>query len=82
MQKNTPSTIMFVIQKHVSMLNGCCFELEEKKMKRMLAIVLVLCMVLSLCACGGSGDKAAASGEKKAAAPKAKKTAKTDKTEE
>ena len=55
---------MFVIQKHVSMLNGCCFELEEKKMKRMLAIVLVLCMALSLCACGGSGDKAAASGEK------------------
>ena len=45
------------------MLNGCCFELEEKKMKRMLAIVLVLCMALSLCACGGSGDKAAASGE-------------------
>ena len=38
---------MFVIQKHVSMLNGCCFELEEKKMKRMLAIVLVLCMALS-----------------------------------
>ena len=55
---------MFVIQKHVSVLNGCCFELEEKKMKRMLAIVLVLCMALSLCACGGSGDKAAASGEK------------------
>ena len=45
---------MFVIQKHVSVFNGCCFELEEKKMKRILAIVLVLCMALSLCACGGA----------------------------
>ena len=33
-------------------------------MKKMLAILLVLCMTLSLCACGGSGEKAAASGEK------------------
>jgi len=33
-------------------------------MKKMLAILLVLCMTLSLCACGGSGEQAAASGEK------------------
>ena len=63
LQKKTPSTIMFVIQKHVSAFNGCCFELEEKKMKRLLAIALVLCMALSLCACGASGGKAA-SGDK------------------
>ena len=33
-------------------------------MKKMLAILLVLCMTLSLCACGGSGEQASASGEK------------------
>ena len=31
-------------------------------MKKLTALLLVLCMVLSLCACGGSGSKA--SGEK------------------
>ena len=58
------SAIMFVIRKHVSATSGCSFGLEEMKMKKMLAILLVLCMTLSLCACGGSGEKAAASGEK------------------
>ena len=55
---------MFVIRKHVSATSGCGFGLEEKKMKKFLAIVLVLCMALSLCACGASGGEAAASDEK------------------
>ena len=38
------------------------FRMEDKKMKRVLAFVLVLCMALSMCACSSSGGSA--SGEK------------------
>lgn len=39
------------------------FGMEDKKMKRVIAVILVLCMALSLCACSSSGS-GSASGEK------------------
>ena len=51
------------------MKNSCprkadCFDKEDIKMKKFLAMILALCMVFSLCACGGGGSDAADSGEK------------------
>ena len=40
------------------------YGLEEKFMKKIMALILALCMVFTLCACGGSGGEAADSGEK------------------
>ena len=40
------------------------YGLEDFIMKKIIALILALCMVFTLCACGGSGGEAADSGEK------------------
>ena len=40
------------------------YGLEDYIMKKIMALILALCMVFTLCACGGSGGEAADSGEK------------------
>ena len=47
---------MCVIRKQMSASCGFVLRMEEMNMKRMLALVLALCMVLSLCACGASNS--------------------------
>ena len=46
----------------MSTICGTCLKWEENKMKKIVALLLVLCMALSMCACGAS--KEAASEEK------------------
>ena len=42
----------------MSAASGFVLEMEEKKMKKIVAILLVVCMALSLCACASSGSGA------------------------
>ena len=42
----------------MSAASGFVLEMEEKKMKKLVAILLVVCMALSLCACASSGSGA------------------------
>ena len=42
----------------MSAVSGCPFRLEDLKMKKVLCVILALCMVLSLAACGSSGKAA------------------------
>ena len=42
----------------MSAVNGCLLRLEDLKMKKVLCVILTLCMVLSLAACSSSGKAA------------------------
>ena len=42
----------------MSAVNGCLLRLEDLKMKKVLCVILALCMVLSLAACSSSGKAA------------------------
>ena len=42
----------------MSAANGCLLRLEDLKMKKVLCVILALCMVLSLAACSSSGKAA------------------------
>ena len=42
----------------MSTVSGCSFRLEDLKMKKVLCVILALCMVLSLAACSSSGKAA------------------------
>ena len=53
-------------------------KMEEQKMKKFLALALVLCMVFALCACGGSTGSTAAPAESAAPAEESAEPAPAD----